>query len=56
MFLLKGALYGLEQFLANENPLKIMKNALYFTLKTFFILKIFQFFPWLFRHVEKRLD
>ena len=32
---LKGALQGLRQFLAIESPLKMMKNAFYFTLKTF---------------------
>ena len=30
----KGALSGLEQFLGTESPLKLMKNAFYFTLKT----------------------
>ena len=39
----KGALLGLRQFLATESPLKMMKNAFYFTLKTRFVLKIFQF-------------
>ena len=29
----KDALSGLRQFLATENPLKIMKKAFYFTLK-----------------------
>ena len=33
-----------------------MKNALYFTLKAFFVLKIFKFFSWLFGHVGKRLE
>ena len=39
----KGALSGLRQFLAPESPLKMMKNAFYFTLKTLFLLKIFKF-------------
>ena len=26
-----------------ENPLKMMKNAFYFILKAFFVLKIFKF-------------
>ena len=39
----KGALLDLRQFLATESPLKMMKNAFYFTLKTRFVLKIFQF-------------
>ena len=29
--LIKGALEGLRQFLATESPLKMMKNAFYFT-------------------------
>ena len=36
----KGALSGLRQFLATESPLKMMKNAFYFTLKSLFVLKI----------------
>ena len=39
----KGAPSGLGQFLATESPLKIMKNAFYFTLKALFVLKIFKF-------------
>ena len=39
----KGALSGLRQFLATESPLKMMKNAFYFTLKALFVLKIFTF-------------
>ena len=52
----KGALSGLRQFLATENPLKMMKNAFYFTLKALYVLKVFTF---LFRplgHVSKWLD
>ena len=37
----------------NESPSKMMKNAFYFILKSFFILKIFNFLSWLFGHVEK---
>ena len=33
---LKGALSGLRQFLALESPLKIMKNAFLFNLKSSF--------------------
>ena len=29
----------------NESPLKMMKNAFYFTLKTLFVLKIFKVLP-----------
>ena len=38
-----GAPSGLEQFLATESPLKMIKNAFYFTLKPLFVLKIFTF-------------
>ena len=38
---LKDTLSGLRQFLAIENPLKMIKNAIYFTSKAFFVLKIF---------------
>ena len=37
----------------NESPLKMMKNAFYFILKAFFVLKIFKFLSWLFGQVEK---
>ena len=40
---IKGALSGLRQFLTSESPLKMMKNAFYFTSKAFFVLKIFSF-------------
>ena len=39
----KGALSGLRQFLATESPVKMMKNAFYFTLTALFVLKIFKF-------------
>ena len=39
----KDALQGLRQFLITKSPLKLMKNALYFTLKALFVLKIFKF-------------
>ena len=38
-----GATSGLRQFLVNESPLKMLKNAFYFTLKALFVLKIFKF-------------
>ena len=34
----------------------MMINAFYFTLKAFFVLKIFEFLSQLFGHGEKRLD
>ena len=40
---IKDAISVLRQFLANESPLKMMKNALYFTLEAAFFLKIFKF-------------
>ena len=52
----KRALSGQRQFLATESPLKVMKNAFYFTSKAFFVLKIFKFLSWLFVHISKRLD
>ena len=42
LFFFKGALSGLRQFLAIENPFKMMKNS-YFTSEALFILKIFKF-------------
>ena len=36
----KGALSGVRQFLATENPFKMTKNAFYFTLKVLCVLKI----------------
>ena len=44
MFKVKGTLSGLRQFLAAESPLKMMKNAFYFTLNALSVLKIFKFF------------
>ena len=38
-------------YLLQWKPLKMMKNAIYFNLKTFFIFKIFNFLPWLFVRV-----
>ena len=37
---IKGQLSGLRQFLAIESPLKMIKNAFYFTFKALFVLKI----------------
>ena len=51
--ILKGALEGLRQFFITESPLKMMKNAFYFTLKALFVLKVFKFLSLLFGHVEK---
>ena len=41
--LFKRSLSGLRQLLATESPLKMMKNAFYFTLKALFIIKILKF-------------
>ena len=37
------AYYQVRQFSVAESPLKIVKNAFYFTSKALFILKIFEF-------------
>ena len=47
----QGALLSLRQFLATESPLKIMKNAFYFTPKALFVLTIFKFLSGFFGHV-----
>ena len=52
----KGELSGQRQFLAIESPLKMMKNAFYFTSKALFVLKIFMFLSCFFGRVTKRLD
>ena len=39
-----------------ESPLKMMKNAFYFILKSPFVLKIHKFLSRLFGHVGKKLD
>ena len=41
--MLKGALSGIRKFLAIKSPLKIIRNAFYFTLKALFVLKVFKF-------------
>ena len=40
---IKYALSGLKQFLASESPLKMLKNAFYFTLKPPFVPKYLNF-------------
>ena len=40
---IKGAFSGLRPFLATGSPLKMMKNAFYFTSKALFVFKIFKF-------------
>ena len=39
----KGALSDPRKFLAIGSPLKIMKNAFYFTSNALFVLKVFKF-------------
>ena len=46
---IKDALSGVRRLSSTESPLKMMKNAHYFTLKALFILKIFKICP-TFRH------
>ena len=38
---IKGTFLGLRQFLTYKSPLKMMKNAFYFMIKDFFVLKTF---------------
>ena len=45
-----------DKFLATENPLKVMKNAFYFTSRALFVLKIFKILSWLFGYVAKQID
>ena len=52
---IKGAVSELRQFLANESPLKVMKNAFYFISKALFFLKMSRFLSWLVGHVKRRL-
>ena len=40
----------------DESPLKILKNATYFMLKTLLVLETFTILLWLFGYVEKWLD
>ena len=47
---------SLKQFLANESPVKMIRNVFCFTLKALFVLKLFQFLSKLFGYAEKRLD
>ena len=44
----KGAPLGLRQFLANESPVKMIKNVI-------FVLKTLKFLSWLFGLVENGL-
>ena len=53
---LKARSQGWGNFWQLKTPLKMMKNAFYFSIKALFVLKIFKFLSWLFGHVEKRLD
>ena len=54
MYTLLGGAYR-ETSLPN-GPLKMMKNAFYFTLEARFVRKIFKCLYWLFGHVAKGLD
>ena len=56
---IKVALSGLRQVFENERPLKMVKNAFYFSLKALLVLKIFKCFYsrfFFFGNVEKQLD
>ena len=43
--ILIGTPLDLRQFLAAESLLKMLKNAFYFKLKAFFVLKTYKFLP-----------
>ena len=45
-----------DNFLATGRPLKMIKNAFYFTSKALFVLKISKFLSWHFSHVSKQFD
>ena len=49
----RGLKVGLSLLLHQWKPLKMMKNAFYFILKTRFVLKIFEFLSWRSGQVEK---
>ena len=51
-FYFRGALSSQRQFLATANLFKMMKNAIYFTLKALFVLKIFKFLFCLIRKIR----
>ena len=53
---IEGALSCLRQILGTESPLKMMKNAFYFTSKALFVFKLFKFFVLTFCYVAKRVD
>ena len=42
----KGAFSGLRRFLTTKSPLKLVKKAFCFTLKSLFVLKIFVLTFW----------
>ena len=44
---------AIVSYLLNEIPLKVIKNAFNFILKSIFVLKIFKFLSSRFGHVEK---
>ena len=52
----KGALSGLRQFSATESPLKMMKNAFYFSSKFFSFSRYLTFYLDFFGPVAKQLD
>ena len=54
LLMIKGALSDLRQFLATENSLIMMKNALFY-LKSFFRSQVFKFLYWIFSHVDRKI-
>ena len=50
------ALSDIRQMLAIEILLKDKKNAFYFNMKVFLVLRILKFLSYFFGHAEKQLD
>ena len=53
---IKGTLLGLRHFFAVECPLNLINDAIYFTLKVLFALKMFKYLSCFFGHLKKRLN
>ena len=53
---IRGKSLRSETIFGDRKPFKMMKNAICFTLKTLFILKVCIFLSWLFGHIEKQLE
>ena len=52
----KRPLSCMIQFLATEDPLRMMKNVFHFFLKALFVIRVFNFLSWRFGYAENRRD